>query len=58
MTDLEEEKIVLTPKAVYIKAKELYDVGYYEKALELICENKIELTVYNNVEPKRKTICR
>lgn len=55
MTELEKEIIVLTPKAVYIKAKELADVGYYEKALELICENKIELTVYNEkLERKRK----
>ena len=43
---LQKETITLAPKAVLLRAKELSSVGYFEKALEFLNENKIEVDVY------------
>lgn len=45
---LQKETAILVPKKVFEKARELYDVGYYEKALELLQENKIEFDIYSD----------
>lgn len=49
----EKEVIILVPAVVYAKAKELREHKCYEAAIELLNDNKIELTVYNEVRRRK-----
>jgi hypothetical protein len=53
MKEFREETITLVPGVVCDKAKQLKSQGFFEAALELLEENKIECKVYENVVKKR-----
>ena len=48
-----KETIILVPRLVYKKARELRELGLYRAAIELIEENKIELQVWDERKVKR-----
>lgn len=43
-----KETTILVPKPVELKAKDLASKGFYEQALELLNDNKVEFDIYTD----------